>query len=239
MQFSISCDFDGTITLKDTVDAVLERFAEPEWEVVEADWKAGKFGSRECLAEQTKLLRMTPTELDSFLDDIEVDADAKGFFDDCFRMGIPVSVVSDGYDWAVSRVLARAGIRGVQITANRLIHMGDDRWMARFPHSANNCGSGVCKCAVVNQPVSLVHIGDGPFGRMRLEHGRSRFRQGQPSERTRESGSAVHRLRHFFGNPRHAARSRRPRAHAPRGSCPAHRLAAGRGPVLRQAQDEA
>ena len=161
MQFSISCDFDGTITLADTVDAVLERFAEPEWEAVEADWKAGKFGSRECLAEQTKLLRMTPAELDGFLDEIEVDADAKGFFDDCFRMSIPVSVVSDGYDWAVSRVLARAGIRGVQITANRLIHMGEDRWMARFPHSANNCGSGVCKCAVVNQPVSLVHIGDG------------------------------------------------------------------------------
>jgi 2,3-diketo-5-methylthio-1-phosphopentane phosphatase len=161
MQFSISCDFDGTITLADTVDAVLTRFAEPEWEVVEADWKAGKFGSRECLAQQTQMLRMTPTELDSFLDTIEVDADAKGFFDDCFSMGIPVSVVSDGYDWAVRRILARAGIRGIPIVANRLIHMGEDRWMARFPHMAQNCGSGVCKCAVVNEPVQLIHIGDG------------------------------------------------------------------------------
>jgi 2-hydroxy-3-keto-5-methylthiopentenyl-1-phosphate phosphatase len=145
----------------DTVDAVLTRFAEPEWEVVEADWKAGKFGSRECLAQQTQMLRMTPTELDAFLDTIEVDSDAKGFFDDCFRMGIPVSVVSDGYDWAVRRILARAGIRGIPIVANRLVHMGEDRWMARFPHMAQNCGSGVCKCAVVNEPVSLVHIGDG------------------------------------------------------------------------------
>jgi 2-hydroxy-3-keto-5-methylthiopentenyl-1-phosphate phosphatase len=161
MQFSISCDFDGTITLADTVDAVLDRFAEPEWEAVEADWKAGTFGSRECLAEQTKLLRMTPLELDAFLDTIEVDADAKGFFDDCFRMGLPVSVVSDGYDWAVRRILARAGIRGIPIVANRLIHMGEDRWMARFPHSTQNCGSGVCKCAVVNEPVQLIHIGDG------------------------------------------------------------------------------
>ncbi len=161
MQFSISCDFDGTITLQDTVDAVLERFAEPEWQDVEAEWQAGKLGSRECLAQQTRLLRTTPAELDAFLDEIDVDADAKGFFDDCFRMGLPVSVVSDGYDWAVSRILARAGIRGVQITANRLIHAGGDRWTARFPHSANNCGSGVCKCAVVNSEAQLIHIGDG------------------------------------------------------------------------------
>lgn len=161
MQFSISCDFDGTITLADTVDAVLERFALPEWEAVEADWQAGKFGSRECLAEQTKLLRVAPDVLDKFLDEIEVDPDAKGFFDDCFRLGIPTSVVSDGYDWAVRRVLARAGIRGIPIVANRLIHIGEDRWMARFPHAAQNCGSGVCKCAVVNARTQLVHIGDG------------------------------------------------------------------------------
>ena len=161
MQFSISCDFDGTITLVDTVDAVLERFAEPEWEQVEAQWVAGKLGSRECLAEQTKLLRVTPDALDDFLDGIEVDPDAKAFFDDCVGLGLPVSVVSDGYDWAVRRVLARAGIRGVPITANRLIHMGEDRWAARFPFSAQNCGSGVCKCAVVNAPAQLVHIGDG------------------------------------------------------------------------------
>lgn len=161
MQFSISCDFDGTITLRDTVDAVLEAFALPEWEAVEADWQAGKFGSRECLAQQTKLLRVEPQVLDSFLDDIEVDPDAKGFFADCLRLDIPVSVVSDGYDWAVRRVLARAGVRGVPITANRLIHLGGDRWMARFPQAAQNCGSGVCKCAVVNARAQLIHIGDG------------------------------------------------------------------------------
>ena len=161
MQVSISCDFDGTITLADTVDAILEQFAEPEWMDVEADWQAGKFGSRECLQEQTKLLRMTPDVLDEWIDDIEVDPDVKGFFSDCFQMGVPVSVVSDGYDWTIRRVLARIGVRGVPIIANRLVHLGEDRWMARFPHAAQNCSSGVCKCAAINAPAQLVHIGDG------------------------------------------------------------------------------
>ncbi len=161
MSVSISCDFDGTITCADTVDSILEAFALPEWQDVEAEWKAGRIGSRECLAQQTALLRVSPSELDGFIDDIAVDADAAGFFDDCVRQLTPVSVVSDGFDWVVRRVLSRMGVRGVPIVANRLVHMGDDRWSLRFPHSAANCGSGVCKCAVVNAPQKLVHIGDG------------------------------------------------------------------------------
>jgi 2,3-diketo-5-methylthio-1-phosphopentane phosphatase len=161
MQFSVSCDFDGTITLADTVNAILANFAEPAWLDIEEDWCAGKFGSRECLAKQTKLLRIRPDELDAYIDEVAVDPDAKGFFGDCLQMGIPVSVVSDGYDWVVRRVLSRMGVRGVPIIANRLVHMGDDRWAALFPHSAQNCGSGVCKCAAANAQATMVHIGDG------------------------------------------------------------------------------
>jgi 2,3-diketo-5-methylthio-1-phosphopentane phosphatase len=161
MTFSISCDFDGTITLTDTVFALLTEFAEPQWLEIEDDWRAGKFGSRECLAQQTRLLRIQPDRLDAYLDDVPVDPDVKGFFDDCFMRGLPVTVVSDGYDWAIRRVLSRIGVRGVPIVANRLVHIGDDRWAVLFPHSAQNCGSGVCKCAAANAQALMVHIGDG------------------------------------------------------------------------------
>jgi len=161
MQLSISCDFDGTITCADTVDAILEHFAMPAWLDIEAEWKAGKIGSRECMAQQVELLRVSPTELDAFIDQIEIDPESVGFFADCLRMDIPVTVVSDGFDWVVRRVLARIGLRAIPVIANRLVHMGDDRWSLRFPHSAANCGSGVCKCSVVNGKTQLVHIGDG------------------------------------------------------------------------------
>ncbi len=161
MNFSISCDFDGTITLADTVNALLTEFAEPDWLKIEEDWCAGKFGSRECLAEQTKLLRIQPDKLDRYLDAVAVDPDVKGFFDDCLIQSVPVTVVSDGYDWAIRRVLSRIGVRGVPIVANRLVHTGDDRWAVLFPHAAQNCGSGVCKCAAANAKTQMVHIGDG------------------------------------------------------------------------------
>lgn len=50
-------DFDGTISLEDTTDVILERFADPEWRTVEAEWLAGRIGSRECLARQIDLVR--------------------------------------------------------------------------------------------------------------------------------------------------------------------------------------
>jgi len=161
MNFSISCDFDGTITRSDTVDAILEQFALRQWMDVEAEWAAGKIGSRECLAQQAEFLRVTPGELDAFIDGIAVDEDVVPFFADCLKMGAEVSVVSDGFDWVVRRVLARMGLRGVPIIANRLVHAGDDRWTVRFPHAAANCGSGVCKCSVVASQAHRVHIGDG------------------------------------------------------------------------------
>jgi 2-hydroxy-3-keto-5-methylthiopentenyl-1-phosphate phosphatase len=58
-------DFDGTISLEDTTDVILERFADPEWRKVESEWLAGVIGSRECLARQIDLVRATPEELDS------------------------------------------------------------------------------------------------------------------------------------------------------------------------------
>src|SRR6266850_1760275 len=35
-------DFDGTITRRDAVDAILETYADPEWLEFEAQWRAGR-----------------------------------------------------------------------------------------------------------------------------------------------------------------------------------------------------
>jgi 2,3-diketo-5-methylthio-1-phosphopentane phosphatase len=161
MGWSVTCDFDGTITLTDTVNALLQDFAIPEWLDLEAQWIAGAIGSRECLAEQTKLLRLPPETLDETLDAVEVDPDVVGFFSDCARLGLPVSVVSDGYDWAVRRVLTRLGLREIPVVANRLVHLGGDRWSVLFPFTEPACGFGVCKCAASSSRRQRLHVGDG------------------------------------------------------------------------------
>jgi len=45
-------DFDGTISRRDAVDAILETYADPKWLTFEAEWSAGRIGSRDCLRAQ-------------------------------------------------------------------------------------------------------------------------------------------------------------------------------------------
>ena len=58
-------DFDGTITRRDAVDAILEAYADPKWLTLEAEWRAGRMGSRDCLQAQMALVRATRKQLDS------------------------------------------------------------------------------------------------------------------------------------------------------------------------------
>jgi 2-hydroxy-3-keto-5-methylthiopentenyl-1-phosphate phosphatase len=54
----IICGFDDTITLKDSTDLLLNRFADPCWLDIENEWLKGKIGSRECLERQLRFVRM-------------------------------------------------------------------------------------------------------------------------------------------------------------------------------------
>jgi len=191
MNLRITCDFDGTITTKDTVNALLAAYALPAWLDIEEEWCAGRIGSRECLAKQTELLRLRPEVLDAYLDAVETDPMAAAFFAACAARGYAVSVVSDGYDWAIRRVLAKAGVKGAPIVANRLVHRGDDRWVVRFPFSAPGCGSGVCKCRASEARQLRVHIGDGRSDFCAAEHADLVFAKGQLLDHMTSLGIAV------------------------------------------------
>lgn len=159
--WSISCDFDGTITCDDTVQALLARFAGPKWLEIEAEWESGRIGARVCLERQTDLLRVSPADLADWVDQRDVDPHVSTFFADCERLGLEVRVVSDGYDWVIRRVLTRLGLENVPVFANRLVFAGQDCWSLQSPYAAPGCGSGTCKCAIVSKARPRLHIGDG------------------------------------------------------------------------------
>jgi 2-hydroxy-3-keto-5-methylthiopentenyl-1-phosphate phosphatase len=157
----ISCDFDGTITRSDVVQGVLIRFADPRWLEAEAEWEAGRIGSRACLDVQTRLLRVSDTELADWVDQQPVDPHVADFFADCAELGLDIRVLSDGYDWVIHRVMARLGLEHVPVVANHLVYAGDGRWTVEFPHARKSCPSGTCKCSALPDTAPRAHIGDG------------------------------------------------------------------------------
>ena len=157
-------DFDGTIATVDTTDLLLEQFADPSWQDIEQEWKAGLIGSRECMLRQIALVRASPADLDAFVAGIEIDPGFPAFVDLCARSGMEVSVVSDGLDLTVGGVLARHGF-DLPFFANRLEWLGDDRWRLGFPNARGDCRSlaGNCKCQFATAVPGTVRVvvGDG------------------------------------------------------------------------------
>ena len=162
MKIDITIDFDGTVTLGDTTDLMLERFADPNWREVEAEWVAGRIGSRECLARQAALLRASPDEIDALLDTVETDPGFPHFVQEARALGATPKIVSDGFDRFIEPILARIGVK-ISLQSNRLIPTSLRSWRAEFPHVNPDCRSesGVCKCASAAAGKFRLLIGDG------------------------------------------------------------------------------
>ncbi len=163
----ILCDFDGTIVPEDVTDGLLERFALPEWRVLEEAWRAGRIGSQACMRGQVELLRVTQNDLNHYLDQVEIDPDFPAFVDHTRRLGWSLLVVSDGIDYAIRRILDRYGLGHLPVFANHLQWLTEESYRLTFPYAQSDCrsASGTCKCRVAHGTESShslnILIGDG------------------------------------------------------------------------------
>ena len=171
-------DFDGTVTRRDVVDVILETYADPRWLVFEAEWRAGRMGSRDCLQSQMAVVRATREQLDELLDEIEVDQGLASLLEMSAVHSVPAHIISDGFDYCIDRILARAGNGGgspvTSVSASHLEPEGH-HWHTEFPFFHQSCGHGcaTCKPAVMrllnltNAPT--IFVGDGLSDRYAVE----------------------------------------------------------------------
>lgn len=167
----IFCDFDGTIAKVDTTDLVLTRLADPAWEVLEERWTQGEITAAECMRGQVALIGGDDAALDAVLDSVELADGFSEFVAWCQANAVPLTVVSDGVDRFIARILGRHGLGHLPVIANHLVGNVELGRRLEQPWSRAGCaaGSGVCKCQVavksderVNDLDDLmVFIGDG------------------------------------------------------------------------------
>jgi len=198
----VQCDFDGTISLNDVTDTLLERFALPGWESLEADWKSGKIGSYECMQGQVALLDMSTEQLEQHLTTIEIDPQFPKFVAEVSRLGWPIQIVSDGLDWSIRSILARYNLAHLPIFANHLVQRGQRQWRLESPWYNTACvkASANCKCQLLNkeqQHQQVLYIGDGNSdfcvsGKANMVLAKSRL-----IEYCQQQGIAHQRIDHF------------------------------------------
>jgi len=161
----VYCDFDGTITKADTTDEVLNRMAGDGWLRLEEDWVAGRISAAECMRAQIALIQHDDLALDAVLDTMVIREGFGELVHWCRDQRIPLTIVSDGVDRFIYRILARHELGHIPVFSNRLT---SDRsaYGLEQPFKRQGCaaGSGVCKCEIVDvaPPADpMVFVGDG------------------------------------------------------------------------------
>ena len=158
-------DFDGTVAPVDTVDALLQQFASPEWTEIEEQWVRGNINSQQCMTSQLALVRGDRRDLKDFLESVRIDPSFPAFVKYVRPFGDLV-VVSDGLEYPIRHALRKAGI-DIPVVANELIFR-DDGLAISFPYADAACkvSSGVCKCGASRtadrgRQLPVILIGDG------------------------------------------------------------------------------
>src|SRR5712671_996482 len=173
-------DFDGTISRRDAVDAILETYADPKWLTFEGEWQEGRIGSRDCLRAQMSLVRASRKEIYALLDEIGIVEDLVALLELCAMQHVPAHIIIDGFDYCIRRILAGASkrvaalLRGGRVCAAHLESRGH-LWRTELPVFHQTCGHGcaTCKPAVMrllnktNAPA--IFVGDGFSDRYAVE----------------------------------------------------------------------
>ncbi len=163
----IVCDFDGTITKKDTINDFLDRFADKEWLEIEEGWVSGKISTCEAMLSQFGMIKgMTPEIFDNFFETVEIDDYFVEFYNLCKKKNIKIVIVSDGFEYFIRRILRRYGIEDIEIYSNHFEYDGKEFKMG-FPHKKEECErkAGTCKCSYIKkfkeEYNSVIYVGDG------------------------------------------------------------------------------
>ena len=120
MKILLQCDFDATLTIGDVSYAVLDRFVTGDWRPILNDFIAGKLTVEEGMTGMFALAKATPQQIEDFIatsDRIVLRPGLRELYAYCRGQGIDMAVISNGMEFYIRRILAKAGWHDIEIYA--------------------------------------------------------------------------------------------------------------------------
>jgi len=168
VKIHVFSDFDGTVTRRDTLVYLLDRYVGDRWHAIEDRVEDGSLSEEQGLRREISLLRAPFREaLASVLAEVPVDPGFAPFVEYCESRGWPVTIVSGGLRPIIEAVLEARGLARLRVLANDLAFEDDGRWRVvpaatpRINQLCNHCKSW--HLAETSEPV--IYIGDGTTDR--------------------------------------------------------------------------
>jgi 2-hydroxy-3-keto-5-methylthiopentenyl-1-phosphate phosphatase len=166
----VFCDFDGTVCTRDIGENFFRDFAgERAIEIVRLLIK-GEINAREWLQLECEAIpSLHRKEFEQYIDQYSVDPYFVEFIRSCEKKNVAVTILSDGLDLYIKRVLSNAGLDHVSFFSNRAEFIGTNgtsKIAVTFPYTDAECYlCGNCKrnhmlSASADEDI-IVYVGDG------------------------------------------------------------------------------
>jgi len=161
---SVFFDFDGTITLIDTGEYLLERLASPEWRRYDELFNREIIGSRECLIAQFTMLPRDEILLRKIALEVPVDPGFGDVVEFLREGGAEVTVLSDGFGLFVAERCP-----GVKVLTNEPDIASGTISFPNFRADCDCAQCGTCKRKPIEEARArdrlTIMIGDGTSDR--------------------------------------------------------------------------
>jgi 2-hydroxy-3-keto-5-methylthiopentenyl-1-phosphate phosphatase len=132
-EWSILCDFDGTLTLLDTAEYILINHAEGDWKGVERQLEMGSITIEECMSLQFAMIHMSRDSMRAELDRVALPRPGLDeLLERCRRKEVRIKVTSAGLDFYIRHFLQRHGWEQIEVVAPEVTEH-DQRVEFRFP----------------------------------------------------------------------------------------------------------
>ncbi len=170
----IFVDFDGTITDQDVGNSFFREFGnEAESLKFVARWKSGELSGRDLTLKEAEYVKVEEEEALKFVESFRIDPTFKEFTSYCKKNAIEVTVLSDGLDFYIERILELNGIMDVPFYSNQArFESGGIRVDFPFQSDCKKCGN--CKGYQILTKTGIddvvVYIGNGYSDRCAVQY---------------------------------------------------------------------
>jgi 2-hydroxy-3-keto-5-methylthiopentenyl-1-phosphate phosphatase len=158
-KLKIFCDFDGTITIYDTWIEMGEYFIRDKesWAAVIREFETLKIGARECFLRECSLIEGFDIEkFNQIIDNQKIDPSFLNFYNFCTVNRISITILSEGMDYYITRILNRYKI-DLPFFANKFILHDDNKsFHLEFPYSDSDC----LRCGTSKRNILMNNTGD-------------------------------------------------------------------------------
>ena len=202
-RLAVFSDFDGTITMQDTLVYLLDAYGSPEWWDIENKLLKGTITEKEALPAEIDILNVGWDEAESaVLKHIEITPGFKEFKEWTDSLEIPFAILSGGFKEISAAILNHHFKSDFSIFANSL-EISGKRWKvvpSNGPKIKNLCNN--CKTfplvQLKDKGFTVVYIGDGSTDRCPSENADIVFAKSGLADYCRENSIPYYPYTDFF-----------------------------------------